>query len=62
MIPPRSFVSSVYCASPALEPVEVVREQALQQLERARPLDLELAHVRDVERRRRRCGRRGAPG
>ena len=29
--------------------VEVVREQRLQQLVRVRPLDLELAHVRDVE-------------
>jgi hypothetical protein len=32
-----------------LEPVEVVREQALQQLVRARAFDVDLAHVRDVE-------------
>ena len=31
------------------EPVEIVRERALQQLAGARSLDLELAHVRDVE-------------
>ena len=31
------------------EPIEVVRECALQELVRARPLHLELAHVRDVE-------------
>ena len=49
MIPPVSFVSSVYCASPSLELRDVVREHRLQQLERLRPLDLELAHVRDVE-------------
>ena len=49
MIPPRSFVRSVYCASPYSDLVEVVREQPLQQLLRARAFDLELAHVRDVE-------------
>jgi hypothetical protein len=32
--------------------VEVVREERLQQLARPRPLDLELPHVRDVERAR----------
>jgi hypothetical protein len=32
-----------------LEAVEVVRQGRLQQLVRPRPLDLELAHVRDVE-------------
>jgi hypothetical protein len=32
-----------------LDPVEVVREQALEQLVGTRALDLELAHVRDVE-------------
>ena len=49
MIPPRSFVRSVYCASPDSDLVEVVREQPLEELLRARALDLELAHVRDVE-------------
>ena len=34
---------------PGLQLVEVVRERRLKQLGRARPLDLELAHVRDVE-------------
>ena len=32
-----------------LDPVEVVREQRLQELGGARPFHLELAHVRDVE-------------
>ena len=32
-----------------LEPVDVVRERRLQQVARGRSLDLELAHVRDVE-------------
>ena len=32
-----------------VEPVEVVRQRSLQELAGARPLDLELAHVRDVE-------------
>ena len=48
-MPPSSFVSSVYWASPSAEPVEVVREERLQELARRRPLDVELAHVRDVE-------------
>ena len=34
---------------PGLQLDEVVRQRRLQQLGRARPLDLELAHVRDVE-------------
>ena len=34
---------------PRFDAVEVVREQALQQLVRARSFDLDLAHVRDVE-------------
>ncbi len=49
MIPPRSFVRSVYCACAGLELVDVVRERALQEVARARPFDLELAHVRHVE-------------
>ena len=48
-MPPLSFVSSVYCASPSREPREVVREEALQQLGLRRPLDVDLAHVGDVE-------------
>ena len=48
-MPPRSLVRSVYCAPPGCDSVEVVREQSLQQLVRPRALDLELAHVRDVE-------------
>ena len=48
-MPPRSFVSSVYCASPSRELREVVREQPLQELELRRPFDVDLAHVRDVE-------------
>ena len=48
-MPPRSFVSSVYCASPGREAVEVVREHALQERVRAAAADLHLAHVRDVE-------------
>ena len=32
-MPPRSFVSSVYCASPSASSREVVREEALQELE-----------------------------
>jgi hypothetical protein len=31
------------------EAVDIVRERALEQIARARPLHLELAHVRDVE-------------
>ena len=47
MIPPRSFVSSVYCASrPDLG--EIVRSVACSSSSRG-PLDVELAHVRDVE-------------
>ena len=34
---------------PRRDPVEVVREEALQEGGRLRPLDLDLAHVRDVE-------------
>ena len=37
MIPPRSFVSSVYCAWPGSMRLEVVREQRLEQLRRSRP-------------------------
>ena len=48
MIPPYSFVSSVYCASPAASLSSRSRAR-LQQLPRGRPLDLDLAHVRDVE-------------
>ena len=48
-IPPASFVSSVYCASPSVEPVDVVREHRLQELLRRRAVDVDLAHVRDVE-------------
>ena len=44
------------------DPVEVVREQRLQQLVRVRALDVELAHVRDVEDAAVARGRRGAPG
>ena len=49
MIPPRSFVSSVYCASPGASLSRSFESEALQQLVRARPFDLDLAHVRDVE-------------
>ncbi len=49
-IPPRSFVSSVYCASPSPSRVEVVREHAPGgSRKRTVALDVELAHVRDVE-------------
>ena len=48
-MPPRSFVEERVLRSARLDPVEVVREQALEQLVGARALDLELAHVRDVE-------------
>ena len=49
MIPPRSFVSSVYCASPS-----PIRSRSFESSDwsssvRPRALDLELAHVRDVE-------------
>ena len=44
------------------DPVEVVREQALEQLDCARPLDLELAHVRHVERAAVLAHRDGARG
>ena len=50
MIPPRSFVSSVYCASPGSIRPRSFESSRLEQLARPRPLDLELAHVRDVER------------
>ena len=36
-MPPSSFVSSVYCASPISSRVEVVREQRLEQLVRVGP-------------------------
>ena len=47
-MPPRSLVSSVYCAWP-----EPMRARSFESSEssssRARPLDVDLAHVRDVE-------------
>ena len=47
-IPPVSFVSSVYCAVAVRELVDVVREHRLEEGLR-RPVDVDLAHVRDVE-------------
>ena len=57
-MPPRSFVSSVYCASPGREAVEIVREHALQ--ERVRPRCRRPAPGPCARRRRRRprCARR----
>ncbi len=47
---PAALVRQQRVLRPArLDAVEVVREQALQQLVSAGALDLELAHVRDVE-------------
>ena len=51
-IPPYGVVSSVYCAAPSLEPVDVVRQHRLQERLRTRPVHVDLAHVRDVERAR----------
>ena len=51
-IPPDSFVSSVYCASPSPSAIDVVREHRLQERLRGRSVDVDLAHVRDVERAR----------
>ena len=48
-MPPWSFVSSVYCASPSADLVEIVREHGLEQLVHVRSFDVELSHVRDVE-------------
>ena len=49
MIPPRSFVSSVYCASPGSIRSRSFESRRLEERVRLRPLDLDLAHVRDVE-------------
>ena len=54
--PPSSRHSTLYCAPPPSsvdgDLRDVVGQQALQQLERLRPGDFDLAHVRDVEDRR----------
>ena len=42
------------------DPVEVVREERLEELRARGPLDVQLSHVRDVERARRRRGQRDA--
>ena len=49
MIPPRSLVSSVYCASPGAIRPRSFESSDCEELRGARPLDLELAHVGDVE-------------
>ena len=49
MIPPSSFVSSVYCARPPRAATTSFESSALEELARLRPFDLDLAHVRDVE-------------
>ena len=49
MIPPVSFVSSVYCASPGASLSMSFESVACSSVARRRPLDLDLAHVRDVE-------------
>ena len=49
MIPPVLVREQRVLRLAGRDPVEVVREEALQQLERARAFDLDLAHVGDVE-------------
>ena len=48
-MPPRSFVSSVYCAPPSSIRSRSLERVALQELRGAWALDVQLAHVRDVE-------------
>ena len=48
-MPPRVVRQQRVLGLAVGEPREVVREQALQELELRRALDVELAHVRDVE-------------
>ena len=48
-MPPSSFVSSVYCASPGASRSTSFERSALQEVPSRRALDLDLAHVRDVE-------------
>ena len=49
MIPPSLVRQQRVLGVAVAEPVEVVREQRLEQLVRRRAFDVELAHVRDVE-------------
>ena len=49
MIPPRLGGQQRVLRVTGLEAVEIVRERALQQVAGARPFDLDLPHVRDVE-------------
>ena len=49
MIPPASFVSSVYCASPTSSRETSFESRPWSSSARRRALDLDLAHVRDVE-------------
>ena len=49
MIPPCSFVSSVYWASPSARRARSFESRRLEQLGLPRALDVELTHVRDVE-------------
>ena len=48
-MPPLSFVSSVYCASPSASFARSFESADCSSSVGGRPLDVELAHVRDVE-------------